>query len=289
MKQLAHCSVEKFEEPATEGTYIPLIAEPGFSEVLAFAKAQGICNLPLEPTSYFPVSAHPDDPRLQLFFDLLKRHGWNVTHRFVPRASRANQFGYWIARSYDEADLDGAELLYLMNWRHLTDFAGRDGERWIGDAEYVGADTDLGWEQQMGTIGQQSFFVNSQVKQQMTDGDIRGLKFHSLRWNRPNDAKGEFWELDSDFEMPSCLLPVVNMDGPLAYEEDRPYSPVELQFRRSEVDAMGQFDIAWTREEIGDMRRQDWGRHWLVVSQKFRQFFRSINLPINYGIARLVD
>jgi hypothetical protein len=288
MTEIAHVAVEKLEGPPSAVSYLPQLPEPAYSELIALADSLGINDSRPGQDSLMSIRTAADNPDLQKFFGRLRALGWDVAHRFVSRAKRTNQFQYWISRTYEEADLDAAELLYLMNWRHLTDFGGRDGERWIGDVEYVGEDTGEGWMQQIGTIGQQSFFVSSMVREQMTRVGIQGVKFHSLHWDRPEEAKGEFWELDAEFQMPPCLLPVVDMDGPIAYEEDLPYSPVELKFERESVAAMGHFDLAWTRENVGDLRRQDWGRHWLVVTQKFRQFFRSINLPVKYGVVRLV-
>lgn len=186
MKLLAHCSLQRLEGVLPDRTYIPTVSEPAFSALRAFAKEIGIYNTPYDTGAFFSICVPPEDPRLTQWFQRLDALGWTAAHQWVPAEMRSTTFGYRISRSYDESDLDAAELLYIMNWRHLTHFAGRDGDRWIGDVEYLGADTEEGWAQQIGTIGHQYFFVNSSVRREMIETGIRGLNFHSLRWNRPN-------------------------------------------------------------------------------------------------------
>lgn len=288
METFAHLGIEKQEGAPPAKFYIPQLPDPAFSELLAFARNLGIDDSRGNSPSLISIRTPPDNPSLKEFFARLRQLGWEARDTFVSPTQEAGQFKYRISRTYDQYDLDAAEFLYLINWPHLTDFAGRDGERWIGDVDYVGADSGQGWEQQIGTIGMQSFFVNPAIKHRMIEFGLIGLKFHELSWNKPSASKAQYWELDTEFFMPPCLLPVVNMDGPLNYEEGA-YFPVELKFHRSDLVNMPTFDVAWTQETVGDLRREDRGRHWLVVSQKFRRFFLSANLAMNYGVVRLVD
>ena len=145
--------------------------------------------------------------------------------------------------------------------------------------------------------GGNNVFVNDEIRVSLQAANFRGLIFHPLEWDKPRLAKEKFWELDSTVCLPPCLLPTVQtvtttmLDGSQQFAtsyDDGPYRPLELVFRRSEVQVLGEFDIAHTREDLL-WTRSDVGKHMLVVSQKFRQTLKELEgEDVSYGIVRLV-
>lgn len=294
MRQILHMTVHNRDRWCPPGDGFPSLPEPEYSELRNYAAGLQILKDGGDRSLSLSIRTPAENPALDGFFTRLRELGWEASHRFLPAEEMRGRFRYRIARVYSEADLDAAELLYLMHWPILTGCGGRDGECWIGEVEYVGDDWcgehyRMGWRQAFGSVGAQNFFVNTELKDRMISAGLRGLVFHPLAWDRPEEAQGDYWEIDSAFRMPPCLLPLVNRDGPLDYEEERPHTPVELLYRRAEVSAMGDFDVAWPREEVGYVERRDCGHRVLVVTQKVRRFLQSVGHPFPYGVVRLLD
>ena len=111
-------------------------------------------------------------------------------------------------------------------------------------------------------------------------------------------------------EMPRCLTPRVGFSGDLAgvhfwdNEEllkhavphmqcgwdDGGRTDFTLRFRRKEVEALGDFDVARTWEWIHLVGNEN--PRWfpqLIVSQRFRQWARKQRYKLHYGLCELVD
>lgn len=68
---------------------------------------------------------------------------------------------------------------------------------------------------------------------------------------------------------------------------DGGYRPPEMTFRRGEVEALGQFDVALTREVVGSFPR--WYRPEVIVTQRFRQVLRKMkNADVGFNPVHLV-
>ncbi|MBL9152127.1 MAG: hypothetical protein JNK37_06570 [Verrucomicrobiales bacterium] len=182
-------------------------------------------------------------------------------------------------REYDAKDLREAEFLTIVRWGEadpIFSYAGRQGERYIGKV------AKAKWKKRYGlTYCEKSpRFVNDELRAQLEAEELKGIVFHPVFFDRPEKAKGHFWELGSSITMPPCLLPVVtipNTDPPSGHTyDDGGHFPKELRFHRAEVAALGNFDVAITREDI-DLRPTAWWRE-LVISQRAYQVFRKLKL-----------
>jgi hypothetical protein len=256
--------------------YVPQVGGDVFVKLAQVAFDGGICGSPpakTERKGLILINALLPNSAFDRVVELLRIAGWHPEYRCV-RSDCDDRYQIRRVREYDVEDLDSAELLYVgLLWGDwpIAEFVSRNGQRWVGDVNKVGNFTGLGWKQPIGYVnGSLNHFVNDWVREEMEKARLRGLRFHPLEWNEPEKARARFWELDTDFRMPECLLPVADIGGYIYYDGDG-YEPVELRYSRREVAAMGEFDLAWTREEIGDFGKPNWGRHLLVVSQAFRK------------------
>ncbi|MDB6134724.1 MAG: hypothetical protein JWM59_2967 [Verrucomicrobiales bacterium] len=218
------------------------------------------------------INNREDHPGWEPLFSALKEEGWTPYYGYAPPHLLETHFNVRTVVKWSRTELDAAELLRLGDgwgrW-HITGFAGRNGKRWVGYAQGVGKSTRQYWQQSHGVVdGWHNYFIHPKVRAYFENQGLE-LDYHPLEWDHPERARGAFWEIDTPHVMPPCLLPVVQDEMGTRFYEDRGYDPPELRFPRCEVEAMGSFDAAWTREEIGVPGPRDSG-HLLVVSQRFR-------------------
>ena len=252
---------------------------------------------PGDSRSHVYVAADPGDPALVKIFELLRTAGWKPYFGSeLPEELRNDHFLVFYSRRYSDQDFARADYLWLNAWGDndtIAAVAGRRDEQWIGSAQ------DACWEVRFARMGGgNNAFVNDELRVSLQAAKLKALNFQPLEWDEPRLAKGKFWEMDSKVTMPPCLLPTVQsvtsnmIDGSQqfgTFYDDGCYRPLELVFRRSEVETMGRFDIAHTREDLL-WTRPDVGRHMLVVTQKFRQTLKELGVEdVTYGIVRLVS
>lgn len=274
-----------FSEKAARVPYSPQVSDDVFLRIAKLAFEWGMSRRPPERAgSMIQIKAELPNTNLERILEILRNASWNPVYGDAPQDSE-DGYAIRISRQYDQEDLDAADFLYVETvWGEwpVAGFVKRNGDRWVGNVDRVGIHSGLGWAQQIGYIdGAYNYFVSDFVKTRMVDEGLQGVRFHPLEWDDPSKAQGQFWEIDASASMPPCGLPVVNAGGILFYQEDG-YSPVELRFQAVDVDMLGPFDVAWCREQIGNLTKDNWGRHVLVVSQKFRRAF------IKLGLANLV-
>lgn len=270
----------------------PLLPTSKFVEIFQFSLDMGITpNTNRPPRIIFTINCTPNHHALPKLFEMLRELGWRPYYGYV-QADTPGLFGVRVVREYEPAELAAAELLYLApKWGSLTltGCAGRQGDRWIGQAWLVdeSEDEEHGWEAEAASIdGRYNYFVNGRLRSALEIEQLQGLRFHPLLWDEPERARADFWEIDTPFRMPPCLLPVVPADGDVKYEEGG-YEPVELRFRREAVGAMGPFDLAWCREKVGKVGSPNHCGSVLVVSQRFREVCERLGIAAGYRIVRL--
>ncbi|MBL9152128.1 MAG: hypothetical protein JNK37_06575 [Verrucomicrobiales bacterium] len=266
----------------------PVVDGAAFEKFKNFTVDNGLAR-PVTYGFFCTVQCPPDHPALPDLFARLKREGWLPYFGYVPVELRGSHFKVRIVRDYDEVDLDEAMLLRVSRWgdfEGVIGFKQRSGDRWMGWTNGVG-DELKGWNELCRYVdGANNFFAHTKLKN-LFEERLQGIRFFPLLWDDPQAAQGEYWEIDTPHAMPPCLIPVVQKDDLKDYEEG-PYDPPELAWRRREVEAMGTFDLAWTREVVG-RERPNYGRHYLIVTQKFRRLCRELELPVDFIPTRLVE
>lgn len=234
-----------------------------------------------------------DNPGWQSLFAALQVLGWSPFFGYVPEHLKTTHFQVRTIVTYEEAEIEAADLLCLSAWAdwHITSFARRNGNRWVGHAGAdVGHLTGSGWAQTHGSVdGWRNYFIHPTVRAHFEKTDLQ-LTYHPLEWDKPELAQGDFWEIDTPYTMPSCLTPISQDEAGLRFYDDAGCEPSELRFRRDEVAAMGDFDAAWTKEEVGKPNDLRDGGHHLIVSQRFRRSCLDYPLEhVSFVPVRLVD
>lgn len=101
---------------------------------------------------------------------------------------------------------------------------------------------------------------------------------------------GHYWELKTDLRLPplspACRL--IDLDGsPYIAGESRGcivddgFEPAELRYEAPRLSATSPFDLARTREPIGE------DRGMLVASKRFYDFCQALNLPMDWIPVRI--
>lgn len=239
------------------------------------------------------IRCAPDHPGLPRLFDELQKLGWTPYHGYVPPELKATHFQVRTIVTYEAGEIDAAPFVRLQDrWAewHITGFVRRNGKRWVAFSHGVGEDTGQGWDQTHGVVdGWHNYFVHPKVRAHYEKAGLQ-LNYHPLEWDKPEEAKGEFWEIDTPHVMPPCLNHIAQDESGMRFYEDEGREPAELKFRREEVAVMGDFDAAWTREEIGKPGDPRDGGHLLVVSQRFRRACLDFPLEhVSFVPVRLVD
>lgn len=247
----------------------------------------------LQLTKGGAIKCAPDHPGLPTLFEELKKLGWTPYYGYVPEGLKKSHFPVRTIVTYDDSDIDQAEWLRLPDvWGEwpICAFKRRNGERWVGLTSGVGSDTGLGWDQTHGNVdGWHNYFVHPKVRAHFEKAGLQ-LIYHPLEWDDSKAAQGMFWEIDTPRIMPSCLTPISQDELGMRFFEDAGCEPAELCYRRSDVTAMGDFDAAWTKEEIGVHGEPREGGHHLVVSQRFRRACLDYGLDhVDFIPVRLVD
>lgn len=243
------------------------------------------------------IETDVDDPRLTTVFDILSSHGYRPSKRAQTTvAGREHEFAVIRRRTYNENEIAAAPLLMLRP-RFCDDVM----------ANYYGGDDDQGWiakadkrlEKEKLEIGHfdsfEAILLGAALHDQLLSADLAGLDFIPVRYDHPERAARQLWQFGHKVKMPVCLLPRQGVDRLDYVEGERNGSywddggcvPPELRFRRSEVEAMGHFDVARTREKIGFH-----GGHYrseVIVSQRFREVLEKAEIKtIHYVPVRLI-
>lgn len=142
-------------------------------------------------------------------------------------------------------------------------------------------------------------FYASDVGRDYLDAQkLVGIMWEPAAFDHPEKAAKKLHRLRSSITMPKCLTPIV--DGryieittlPEAEVQSRDwydggYRPPEMTFRRHEVEALGQFDVALTQEVVGGFPR--WYHPEVIVSQRFRQVLLKMkNTSVGFNPVHLV-
>jgi len=238
------------------------------------------------------LAAPPEHPGWKKIFARLQQLGWTPYYGYVPPPLKATHFQVRTVVTYDETEVNAAELLRINLWGDwpICAFDRRNGRRWVGSVDGVGKETGQGWKQTHGWVdGSNNYFIHARLRAHFEKAGLQ-LVYHPLEWDRPAEAKGAFWEIDTPHTMPACLSPIAQDEAGMRFYEEKGNDPPELRYRRAEVMALGNFDAAWSKEEIGVAGEPRNGGHELIVSQRFRRACDSIGLDFTGFIpVKLVD
>jgi len=208
-------------------------------------------------------------------------------HSLVPRAEIENAFNLRKSRDYTKGDLDSAELLRLTFTRVEIGYFDHqtDKEQYVVRAERRQKNT-----REFGCLFPSHAFAFAEpLKSKLEAEGLIGPEFKPVIIEPMHKAKKPLWNLTSKVVLPPCLLPLQQNDGePFRGDLDKGchydeggYTPVELRFNRSAVEALGKFDVAVTVERTGSHGNHAFRQ--VVVSQRFREVITKLKVSgVNY-------
>ena len=223
------------------------------------------------------------DPLIREVFQIVcKLEGKRPTPwRLLRTAHSAEYFYQSLRREYTKADLDKAPLLALFGTRWIAKMAPRED---FGPLQIIGNKLLIDPK----PFGRIDPYVvrgmNSWLVEELRKRDVKGFTVRDIEILRRKPEHQSIWEPWSTVTMPTCRLPLVNAWGELFKEQGRgcfyecgPFQPEEKVFLRSEVEALGEFDIAVCRELVGNGKGDSY--HPIVVSQRFRKIMTDLKVP----------
>lgn len=276
--------VQKGERTLARG-HEAFVSDPEIYSAL-FKLAVDHLGIPSHKRDSFIVNTPEANRYLAEFFALLEEAGWKPFHgSFVPEELKDSRFIVFRRRWYEKNDLDMPEFLTIEGWGSCF---GVFECNEIRDGLYVGNVRKTKWKSRIGIaknyaglFRRSPQFVNDELKRDLEASDLIGLTLLPVLWDRPEKAKGKFWQLSSSVTMPRCLLPIIDVPNngiPFRCYDDGSHVFRELVFRRSEVMAMAPFDVALTSKEEDIRVGPDNWRHTVVISQRCRKVFNKLKL-----------
>ena len=248
----------------------------------------------LKPECKFPTGFRYEVTTLQVEEDELLRRLLTLMREFsIPNLSISDSthFGYEIVRDYEKSDFLSAEFLLLHYQRKLKRIDGPERDEqgrlvvWAGDNKH---DLKFG-----STYPTKCIVVSDVVRQFLKESGLTGLQFKpvGLRGESNKAVAAPPWELASSVTLPNLAnTPQLMHYGrqadkyePQPFEgdysrpvfiNDPPFRGAELHYRRSDLTALGAFDIAATFEHYM------WPHPALVVSQRFYQHCLKQKIPL---------
>jgi hypothetical protein len=295
---------------------------------LGARNSRGAKGIPDNHSTLFKLPSNGAE--VKAIFDLLAKYGitpkfqhqvevkerekhFTVTTRWEPTRKQLNEAEFFqiTTRLYDSSNVG---KLLGMDADHLAHVAA-DKEQWKR-------------QQELAEIGQRLFIASDRFRQRFEEETLVGLKLNELQWyyQAPNcgwdevdaidDPRGRQW-VTSSVVMPPCLTPRRYADGPNVgavvkerkpsqhhYFDSEGLAPTILRFKRSDVEKMGRFDVAITREcthqtqeymgpnDFPPFRDADYWLPDIIVSRRFKEWLSKSGLHgckrVEYRLVELV-
>ncbi|MBK8036916.1 MAG: hypothetical protein IPK22_07230 [Verrucomicrobiaceae bacterium] len=240
---------------------------------LALADLGVTSNVPFTDSAksvFYRIEADETDPIHDKVSALFRAHGIDL--------DTLTKFHGYRSRHYEKTEYDQFEFLSLrpekLAW--IAEFAENRG-----GVHVLKANDRLKNKLAFGSVEQSRvFYASDEGREHLSGLNLTGIDWEPVVFDHPEKAAKGLFRLCSSVTMPKCLTPIVDSGYtdvttlPEAEVQDRQwynggYLPAEMSFRRNEVEALGQFDVAITQELVGGFPR--WYHPEVIVSQRFRQ------------------
>ena len=227
--------------------------------------------------------------------ELLKKLGFARTQFGIPHNPRT-QYSYFVTRIYDDSDLEACELLKVVP-RHQVQF------EYIPPYEVPGIRKSLVPALDVDAASDRGcpVIVPQRVRAVIEGGGFTGVEFKPLQLLKVKSSQHDtftelpwpiatrkWWIVESSVMLPPCsdYLKVVGPNREVHPRGSRigrlvevGFSDVERHYLRSELDAIGAFDVA-----------QEWesgGAREIIVSSRFYRFCREQKLGVDFVPVRI--
>lgn len=211
---------------------------------------------------------------------ILKEHGMvHFPHHFQRRELADKEFVIRRERVYSREEICQAELLRLAgSSRKFADFApDSSGEIYVVEVnQHLKNKIDFGR-----SYYHVSVLMSEKLKAALMADKLTAAKFQEASYDKPpKPGFKRLWQFGSTVRMPSCKTQrqdthgnFVNDDGPPVgslgyYWDDAGFQPAELVYSRAEIERLPRFDIAMTREFVGEPFAP---YREIIVTQRFRE------------------
>ncbi len=190
-------------------------------------------------------------------------------------------------RHYEDADIDSAELLLLGYQHKLKEVDGLERDE---QGRMAVMASDVKPNLKFGSTWPNNLIIVSSATRQMLEGSgLIGLRFDpvTLRGRLSIPESDWPWELHSTLTLPKLANThklihrgrgaAEPFQGDYSREvliDDEPFFGAELHYRRSDLTALGAFDIANTFEKYSMP-------HPMVISQRFYQYCLKHKIRLN--------
>lgn len=281
-----------FEWSATPKRPIGSICFISASELFRAISTLGLSpNKPFDPSEdyvIYQIKADETDSIHARVWDLFRKHGIDL--------DRVTGFHPFRSRHYEKHEYDHFDFVSLrpdkLAW--IAEFAeNRNG------VHILKANSRLKNKLVFGNVEHTRVFYASQEGREHLDRqNLIGIAWDPVVFDQPEKAAKQLFGLRSSITMPKCLTRIVDTRGTdvatLAESEivvrqwdNGEHFPAEMSFRRSEVEALGKFDVALPQEVVGGFPR--WYHPEVIVSQRFRQVLLKMkNTSVGFNPVHLV-
>lgn len=257
---------------------------------LAVGKLGLATNKPFSPKEInvrYSIEADETDPIHAQVSGLFGQHGIDLDSvpGFRPRR----------IRTYENKEYDAFEFLSLRpaGIPNIALFAeNRDGTHVLYANERLKKKLTFASEELT-----RVFYASEEGRDYLDAQNLIGLCWEAAVFDRPEKAARKLFRLRSSLILPPALTRIV--DGrdrdlthvPLAEGGDQDwdsggYRPPEIHYQRNDLEGLGEFDVALTKEMIGGMPQ--WYHPDVIVSQRFRKVLMKMkNTSVGYNPVHL--
>ena len=257
------------------------IAETGLVTSKPFAPEADYC--------IYSVQLDENDPIHGKVWQIFREHGIDLDSvpGFLPNR----------VRTYTEKELDCYQLFALRPTKgpYIANFDGPEDK-----PDVLMVDKLQNNKQEFSFIPQSRvFYASAPARDHLNAQNLIGLEWVDAVFDRPEKVIKPLFRLRSSVTMPKCLtrliddwgndagIPAAGYSGGRDWDNGG-YRPPEMTFRRSEVAALGKFDVALSQEVVGLLAK--WYRPEVIISQRFRQILsRMKHTTVGFNPVNLVE
>ena len=186
-------------------------------------------------------------------------------HRLHRGTGEVGTYMYEVVRHYEPDDLKVAQFLILQSQKRMfRDRLERDDHgRLILSAKHATPSIQIA-----SSMLEALYVASGAARKILEAGQLTGLIFREtfLKGTSAKASDEPFWEIDSNLKMPKMVNALLNPHSktPVYAIDERPYRAGEPHYWQQAIQALGNFDIARTLEQLGT-------GYGLIISQRFYQ------------------
>jgi hypothetical protein len=233
----------------------------------------------------FRVDYDLDSPVLQEIVQFLTQHGKVPKWTRFPRITGDPKTLYLSGtRVFDPVEIEEAPYCDLFPERPIA------GGRFTPDGSVILLTKTIK-RKRLGQLRVPTLFVpycTGELKQMMEREDFSHLEFRPAKLEGTRPPADGIWQMWSDLKMPPMLNRITDNEG-ADYKPDANkgctiddwYHPFQYRYQKAEIEQLGDFDVALTRESFGNYPDKR-NTPKMIVSKRFRKWCDAEKLKIQW-------